>query len=228
MNAKGPPVSRTFWALYAKRGCEFVAAILLLLILSPLLIVTAILIKILDPGPVFFTQPRAGLHGRPFRVIKFRTMRAGRRPDPKELVPLDHPEITNFGRFLRRAKIDELPQLFNVLRGEMALVGPRPTLIDQVERYDEFRRQRLLVKPGVTGLAQVMASAAASWEQRILFDIAYVRRCRLSLDLFILTRTVVVVLRGEPPNPPRFQETRFAPFVDPPEGFEESGSEPAR
>lgn len=221
MIENGPPVSRTLWAMFAKRGCEFVGAILLLLILSPLLIATAILIKIVDPGPVFFTQTRAGFQGRPFRVIKFRTMRAGRSPDPKELVPLDHPEITSLGRFLRRAKIDELPQLFNVVRGEMALVGPRPTLLDQVERYDEFRRQRLLVKPGVTGLAQVMASAAASWEQRILFDIAYVRRCGLSLDLAILARTVVVVLRGEPSDPPRFQETKFGRFVEPPEGFED-------
>ena len=94
-----------------------------------------------------------------------------RTPDPKELVPLSHPEITPVGRLVRRLKIDELPQLVNVLKGEMSLVGPRPTLPDQVAAYDDFRRQRLLVRPGITGLAQVNSNASVPWDERILFDV---------------------------------------------------------
>ena len=122
---------------------------------------------------------------------------AGRIPDPRELVPLEHPDITRVGRLLRRLKIDELPQLYNVVRGEMSLVGPRPTLPDQVSAYDDFRRQRMLVRPGVTGLAQVYSSAAASWDERILYDIAYVRGSSFRLDALILGRTLLTVLVGE-------------------------------
>ena len=125
-------------------------------------------------------------------------MRGGRTPDPKELVPLDHPEITSAGRLLRRLKIDELPQLINVLKGEMSLVGPRPTLPDQVAAYDDFRRQRLLARPGITGLAQVNGNATVPWDERILSDIAYVRLCSFTMDLGILLRTVWVAAYDAP------------------------------
>jgi lipopolysaccharide/colanic/teichoic acid biosynthesis glycosyltransferase len=146
-------------------------------------------------------------------------MRGDRRPDPKELVPLAHPDITPIGRWLRRFKLDELPQLFNVIQGEMALVGPRPTLPDQVAKYDEFRRQRLLVRPGLTGLAQVYSSASASWEERILYDIAYVRNCRFLMDLLILWRTPVVMLFGEERTRRPFLSSRFARSITVPPGF---------
>jgi lipopolysaccharide/colanic/teichoic acid biosynthesis glycosyltransferase len=146
-------------------------------------------------------------------------MRGGRRPDPKELVPLDHPEITAVGRLLRRFKIDELPQLVNVLRGEMSLIGPRPTLPDQAEAYDDFRRQRLLVRPGVTGLAQVNGNTAVPWDERILFDIAYVRRCSLLMDVGILIRTVWVVVAGEQRTTRPFHTTRYTRYVSPPNGY---------
>jgi lipopolysaccharide/colanic/teichoic acid biosynthesis glycosyltransferase len=162
---------------------------------------------------------RGGRNGVTFRALKFRTMRAGRKPDPKELVPLDHPEITRVGRWLRRLKIDELPQIINVLKGDMALVGPRPTLPDQVAAYDDFRRQRLLVRPGITGLAQINGNVALSWDQRILYDIAYVRRCRLSMDLGILLKTLWVVGRGDARAARPFQDSPYAMFVEIPEGY---------
>lgn len=153
------------------------------------------------------------MHGKPFTVIKFRTMRAGRVPDPKEIVPLDHAEITAVGRLLRRLKIDELPQIFNVLRGDMSIVGPRPTLLDQIAEYDSFRRQRLLVRPGLTGLAQVYSSAAASWDERICYDIAYVRSCGPLIDCAILLRTALVVVLGEHRTSRAFAKTRFVRVV---------------
>ena len=120
----------------------------------------------------------------------------------------------------RRFKIDEMPQLIQVLTGHMSLVGPRPTLPDQTDAYDDFRRQRLLVRPGITGLAQIHGNTALSWDQRILFDIAYVRRCSFLLDLSILLRTCWAIPAGDPVQPPSFQETRYAKYVTPPEGYE--------
>jgi len=190
--------------------------------LSPFLLLGALLVRLSSPGPILFRQQRGGLNGKSFWLVKFRTMRGGRKPDPKEIVPLDHPEITTIGRILRRLKIDEFPQLWNVLKGDMSLVGPRPTLPDQVAAYDEFRRQRLLVKPGLTGLAQVYSSAADTWEQRILYDIAYVRQCSFWLDLRIILRTILVVLVGEERTRVPFEKSPFAKFVTPPPGFCES------
>lgn len=187
----------------------------MLVLSSPVLLIAATLIKLTSPGPVFFRQARAGLEGKPFTVIKFRTMRADRTPDPHELVPLDHAEITAIGRVLRRLKIDELPQLLNVLGGQMSIVGPRPTLLDQVEAYDAVRKQRLLVRPGLTGLAQVYSSAASSWDERIRFDIAYVRLCSPILDLEILLRTLFVIVLGEFRTARDFASTRFSRHVPP-------------
>lgn len=213
------PACSALWRVGFKLGFDRVMAVVLFVLLSPFLLMGILLVKVSSPGPIFFRQQRGGLHGRPFWLVKFRTMRGDRKPDPKELVPLDHPEITAIGKLLRRLKIDEFPQLWNVLKGEMSLVGPRPTLLDQVAAYDEFRRQRLLVRPGLTGLAQVYSSAAASWEERILYDIAYVRRCSLLLDARIILRTLVVVLVGEERTRMPFQKSPFAQFVEAPTGF---------
>jgi lipopolysaccharide/colanic/teichoic acid biosynthesis glycosyltransferase len=204
---------------------DLVAGAILLLVLSPLLLLAACLVKLTSRGPLLFSQQRAGLSGVPFRLYKFRTMRADRTPDPKELVRLDHPDITSVGRALRRLKIDEMPQLVSVLKGEMSLVGPRPTLLDQVAAYDDFRRQRLLVRPGITGLAQINGNTAIPWDQRILFDIAYVRRCSLLLDMAILLRTCWAIPAGEPANPRPFNQTPYAHHVTPPEGYEVKPSE---
>jgi lipopolysaccharide/colanic/teichoic acid biosynthesis glycosyltransferase len=204
----------TRWEARGKRLFDLIAGPFLLVLCSPLLVLAAILIKTTSPGPVFFRQARAGKDARLFTVIKFRTMRGDRTPDPKELVPLSHPDITPVGHVLRRFKMDEFPQIFNVLRGDMSLVGPRPTLLDQAVAYDDFRRQRLLVKPGLTGLAQVYSSAASSWDERILYDIAYVRLSNPMLDASILLRTFLVVLVGEHRTTRPFASTQFAQIVD--------------
>ncbi len=213
MEGGATPVSSSLWARGPKRVLDASAAITLMLAISPLLVLIAALVKLTSPGPVFFTQDRAGKDGRVFQLVKFRTMRGGRTPDPKEIVPLHHPDITRLGYVLRRFKLDEVPQLFNVIRGEMSLVGPRPTLSDQVAAYDAFRRQRLLVRPGITGLAQVYGNSLMPWDERILYDIAYVRRCGFFLDLSILLRTILVVFVGERRMTRPFAESPFSPIV---------------
>ncbi len=225
MDGETPIVSRALWARGGKRCFDLILSVLLLALLSPILLLAALLVKLTSAGPVLFHQDRGGQAGTTFRLYKFRTMRAGRTPDAKELVPLDHPEITFVGRFLRRTKIDEFPQLFSVLAGDMSLVGPRPTLPDQVAAYDEFRRQRLLVRPGMTGLAQVNGNAAVPWDQRILFDIAYVRRCSFVLDMKIIARTFLVVLLGDRRMTRKFRETSHAAFVTIPDGYGQTDSE---
>jgi lipopolysaccharide/colanic/teichoic acid biosynthesis glycosyltransferase len=195
--AERAPISKRIWAQCGKRVFDAIGAAVLVVLLSPLLLMCALLIKLTSRGPVFFMQVRSGREGVEFRPFKFRTMRGGRKPDPKELVPLHHPEITAVGRALRRLKLDELPQLLNVLKGEMSLVGPRPTLPDQVAAYDAFKRQRMLVRPGLTGLAQVNSSASSSWDERIKYDVYYVQHHGLWMDVGILLKTPLVMLRGE-------------------------------
>ena len=143
------------------------------------------------PGPVIFRQVRIGQDGRPFVALKFRTMLDG----PNPLFP-DASRITSVGRLLRRTSLDELPQLVNVLRGEMSVVGPRPALPYQVERYAARQRGRLAVRPGITGLAQVSGRNALAWAERIEWDLAYVRHQSPSLDLRILARTIGAVVTG--------------------------------
>lgn len=219
MKVESPLVSNTLWARGGKRVFDVVAGSVLLVLLSPVFLLAGLLVKLTSRGALFFVQERTGKDEALFRVVKFRTMRGDRKPDPKELVPLDHPEITRVGRFLRRSKIDELPQLVLVLTGEMSLVGPRPTLPDQVAAYDDFRRRRLLLRPGITGLAQTLGNALTGWDQRILFDIAYVRRCSFAMDLGILLRTVWIIVAGETRTAQPFDRTRYAKYVTPPPGY---------
>jgi len=199
-------ISKTLWARGGKRAADLVVASVLTVAFSPLMAVLALLIRWTSAGPVLFVQQRAGRGGRLFRVYKFRTMRGDRTPDAEEIVPLDHADITRLGRLIRRFKVDELPQLVNVLVGDMALVGPRPTLPDQVRRYDEFQRRRLCVRPGLTGLAQVNGNAAIPWEQRILYDVAYVKQCGFWVDVGILVKTLMVIALGEDRFARRFEE----------------------
>jgi len=209
-------ISRTLWAALLKRPFDAFTAAAALLVLSPLLGVIALFIKLTSPGPVFFRQQRAGLDNQVFRPFKFRTMRSDRTPDVKELVPLVHPDITPVGRLLRRFKLDELPQLINVLIGDMSLVGPRPTLRDQTLRYTAFQAQRLLVRPGITGLAQVNSSAEQPWNERICYDVAYVRRCSFVLDIKVLIKTPLTMLFGEHRTARPFAQSRYAGWVTPP------------
>jgi lipopolysaccharide/colanic/teichoic acid biosynthesis glycosyltransferase len=155
-------------------------------------LICAVAVKATSRGPVFFRQERIGMDGRPFMVWKFRTMVAGDNP----IFP-DASRITSAGRVLRRLSLDELPQLINVAVGDMSIVGPRPTLAYQVERYDEHQRRRLAVRPGLTGLAQVSGRNALSWGARIDLDVRYVQTQSLLVDLGLIARTARTILSGE-------------------------------
>ena len=195
---------------FTKRAIDLIVSLLLIILLAPLWLLTAAAVKRSSPGPVFFVQTRGGRDGKPFKLIKFRTMSATHVHDIKETVPLSHPGITPFGRFLRRLKIDELPQLFNVLTGDMSLVGPRPTIMEQIVRYDDFQRRRLHVRPGCTGLAQVNSTAEMSWDERIRYDVHYVEHLGFRFDLTILAKTVLVILLGDARFARPFDESPYA------------------
>jgi lipopolysaccharide/colanic/teichoic acid biosynthesis glycosyltransferase len=168
-----------------------------LIVASPALALAALGIKLEDRGPILYRQRRVGLRGEEFELLKLRTMVVGAETKGAGYaVDRGDPRITRVGRVLRRLSLDELPQLWNVVRGEMSLVGPRPTLRYQVERYDERQRRRLDVKPGLTGWAQVHGRAALPWEERIELDVWYVEHRTPWLDLKILARTPVALFRG--------------------------------
>jgi lipopolysaccharide/colanic/teichoic acid biosynthesis glycosyltransferase len=162
-----------------------------LVALSPLLALIAGAIALLDGRPVVFTQQRAGQNGQPFRIYKFRTLCLGPK-DPER--PGAH--CTRTGGFLRRWALDELPQLWNIVRGDMSVIGPRPTLLNQVRRYGAFERIRLQVKPGLTGWAQIHGRNALSWPERIRLDVWYVKHQSLGVDAKILLHTPCVLWRG--------------------------------
>lgn len=178
-----------------KRALDLVLGVLLLALLSAPLLVIGLLIRLTSRGPVFYRQVRVGLRGRLFRVYKFRTMCEGAEHLGLglDVVPGDE-RITRVGHVLRRTSLDELPQLLNVFLGEMSIVGPRPTVPIQVERYDAFQRRRLEVRPGITGWAQVNGRNSLSWDERIRLDVWYIDHWSLRLDLLILWRTLGVVL----------------------------------
>lgn len=184
-----------------KRGIDLVAASVLLLALSPLLGAVAVLIYLDDRGPALFRQRRVGIDMREFNLLKFRTMRINDVP-VEELgqVHERHPLVTRLGRILRRLKIDELPQLVNVLRGHMSLIGPRPTVPELARHYDAFERRRLETRPGMTGWAQINGNVRLSWRERIALDVWYVDHWSLTLDAVILLKTIRVVAFGEQPN----------------------------
>ena len=182
-----------------KGFCDRVLSCVLLVVLSPLFLVLAILVKAGDRGPVFFKQDRPGLGGKRFDIWKFRTMipDADRHLDKNGRVSGDVDRITKVGRFLRSLSLDELPQLINIFRGEMSFIGPRPALIEHLERYTEEQRQRLDMKPGITGLAQVNGRNTLTWSKRIEFDLQYIQDYSLLLDVKILLKTMKVVLFRE-------------------------------
>lgn len=178
-----------------KRIFDIVVSLAVLAVLSPLLLVVSVLVRIKLGSPVFFTQERPGLNGRIFRLLKFRTMRNAKGPDGR-LLP-DDQRLTSLGRFLRSTSIDELPELWNVVRGDMSLVGPRPLLVSYLERYSLEQARRHEVRPGVTGWAQVNGRNAVDWEDRFRLDVWYVEHRSFLLDLKILWRTVATVLLRE-------------------------------
>jgi sugar transferase EpsL len=185
---------------FSKRLLDLVITIPALLVLSPLLLFLALLIKLKLGSPILFRQSRPGLHGKVFTLLKFRTM-TDSRDASGQLLP-DAQRLTPFGRFLRSTSLDELPELWNVLKGEMSLVGPRPLLIKYLERYTPEQARRHEVKPGITGLAQVNGRNALSWEQKFAFDVYYVEHWSLGLDIHILAQTLWATLKREGVNTP--------------------------
>jgi lipopolysaccharide/colanic/teichoic acid biosynthesis glycosyltransferase len=191
--------------LASKRALDLVVCTLLLVIAIPVIAVCALAIRLDTPGPVMIAQLRTGRNGRRFRMLKLRTMLANAEelkpqfahlsvvPPPDFKIPND-PRITRVGRFLRATSLDELPQLVNVLRGDMSLVGPRPTSFEP-SRYELWHTQRLDVRPGITGLWQVEGRNVMTFDERLRLDVQYIRRRSLAFDVMLLARTVVVVLR---------------------------------
>jgi len=183
--------------LEARRSLDVAGAALGLALASPVLAAAAVAVKLGDRGPILYKQRRVGLHGQEFELLKLRTMIVGAEAQGAGwAVNRGDPRITRAGRLLRRLSIDELPQLWNVVRGDMSLIGPRPTLAYQVERYTDRQRKRLDVKPGLTGWAQVNGRAALPWEERIELDVWYVENRSWRVDLRILLKTPLALSRG--------------------------------
>jgi lipopolysaccharide/colanic/teichoic acid biosynthesis glycosyltransferase len=180
-----------------RRAIDIVVSAVALLLAAPLLAIAMLAIRLESRGRVLYSQRRAGRGGRPFDVLKLRTMVDGAEHIGAGLaIDADDPRVTRVGAFLRRTSLDELPNLVNVLRGEMSLIGPRPTLPVQVEQYTERQRGRLAVKPGITGWAQVNGRASLPWAERIELDLYYIEHRSLGLDLKIALRTIAMVLGG--------------------------------
>jgi lipopolysaccharide/colanic/teichoic acid biosynthesis glycosyltransferase len=188
-------IPQSFYAARAKRGLDLVGSLILLLITAPLQVVCAAAIAADDGWPVIYHQLRIGRDGKIFKLHKFRTMtvgtheRSGGYPTPAM--------VTRPGRTLRRLSLDEVPQLINILVGEMSFVGPRPTIPSQVDRYTAEQRGRLVVRPGLTGLAQIRHRNCAPWSRRITTDLEYIRHLSLRMDLHILLQTIPTALKGE-------------------------------
>jgi len=180
-----------------RRAIDIVVSALALALSAPVLALAALAIRLESPGPVIYRQRRSGLLGREFDVLKLRTMVDGAEHIGAGLaITANDARITRVGTFLRRTSLDELPNLVNVLRGDMSLIGPRPTLPVQVAQYTERQRGRLAVKPGITGWAQVNGRASLPWSERIELDLYYIEHRSLALDLQILRRTIAIVLGG--------------------------------
>ena len=195
-----PPLHRV-----VKRYMDIGISLATLLVFAPFLALIAVLIKLTSEGPVFYRQMRCGRHGRPFKIYKFRTMVKNAEGLLKEMIDFDSlkepvfkfkddPRVTGLGKIFRKTSVDEIPQLFNVLKGDLSLVGPRPEELALVERYNPYFKERLKIKPGITGLQQVTCRSTTSMSERMRYDLAYIRNRSLWLDVKILFKTVWVVL----------------------------------
>lgn len=195
----------TFYKRYGKRCIDILGSVFGLLLFLPLLPLIALAIKISSPGPILYRSIRLGQNGRPFVFYKLRSMVDGAHESRKYMLHMnevdgpifkisDDPRITGVGRFLRRSSLDEVPQLWNVLRGDMTLVGPRPPIPEEVEKYEPWQRHRLDVKPGITCLWQISGRSKLGFDEWMRLDIQYIRRQSFWLDLKILLRTIPAVL----------------------------------
>ena len=181
---------------FGKRLVDLAVSLPLLVVVAPLFALIAVAIKLTSRGPVFFVQERLGRGGQTFRTFKFRTMTDRDRTSHQEIFGKTD-EVTSVGFWLRRFKLDELPQLWNIVNGDMSLIGPRPALPAQLAEYTSLARCRLLVRPGLSGLAQVNGNIHLSWPERWVYDADYVSRVSFALDAWIVLRTFAVVLLGE-------------------------------
>jgi len=206
MDIQDPPIHGLNKAL--KRSLDLVGALVGLVVCAPVMAVIAVLIKLDSQGPIFFVQERAGQYGNPFQIYKFRSMVADAEQRLGEVIDLDtlhqpafklksDPRVTRVGRWLRRTSLDELPQLFNVLKGDMSLVGPRPEDVRLVQRYNEWQSQRLLVKPGITGAMQISGRGDLPLDERVKLELAYMKNYSLWTDIRILIETIPTVLLGK-------------------------------
>jgi len=201
------PISQRLYET-GKRAVDLVCALVLLPFLLPPLLVAAIAVRLDSEGPILLKQSRIGRGGRGFNMYKFRTMRVGSEEIPEELRAMNEatgpmfkmredPRITRVGRFLRQTSLDEIPQIFNVLRGDMSMVGPRPPLPREIPGYNELQRRRLMVKPGITGLWQVSGRSGLTFEEMLGLDVRYIQKRSLLLDIIILAKTVPCVISGK-------------------------------
>jgi len=180
---------------FFKRPFDFLTSLLLFIFLLPFFLLVSVLLCFFNEGKVFFLQPRPGLNGKVFRVIKFKTMN-DRRNSSGQLLP-DADRLTALGKFIRKTSLDEIPQLLNVIKGDMSLVGPRPLLVEYLPLYDKTQKRRHEVRPGITGWAQVNGRNAISWPQKFAYDVYYVDNVSLMMDIKILFLTVKKVFVSE-------------------------------
>ena len=189
------PHKKGFYEKYIKRPQDFCCALLAIIVLSPVMLVTALLVRKKLGTPVLFTQERPGLDGKIFKLYKFRSM-TDERDDQGKLLP-DEIRLTSFGKRLRSTSLDELPELFNMLRGDMSVVGPRPLLVRYLDRYNEHQARRHEVRPGFTGYAQVHGRNAITWEEKFNYDVEYVDHITFLGDWKIIFQTVRTVLKKD-------------------------------
>ena len=189
---RSKPAGTGIYCFVVKRLIDLCAALSVAILLSPVILVVSILVRIRLGSPVLFRQPRIGLNNQPFHVCKFRSM-TDQRDSNGELLPDDR-RLTPFGKMLRKSSLDELPQLWNVIRGDMSLIGPRPLLVQYLERYTDEQIRRHEVRPGITGWAQVNGRNEIDWNKKFELDVEYVDNCSFMMDVRIVLKTIVCLI----------------------------------
>jgi lipopolysaccharide/colanic/teichoic acid biosynthesis glycosyltransferase len=197
-----------------KRGLDIFIALTAMVILSPVLVAIGITIRLSSKGPAVFKQQRAGKNGKPFVFYKFRTMKLDVDPFGPSPKSGQDPRLTKVGKFLRESSLDELPQLFNVLKGDMSIVGPRPLYLSQIPEWSERQKKRLLVKPGLTGSAQIQGRAELTSEEKLELDVKYVENAGLLTDIRIMLATIVQVFRRKCVYEKRYSKTEYTRSQD--------------
>lgn len=185
----------SFYTKYIKRFLDILISLTAIIVLSPVLIIVAMLVRAKLGSPILFRQPRPGMNEKIFEMMKFRSM-TDEKDAEGNLLP-DDVRLTSFGKALRATSLDELPELFNILKGDMSLIGPRPLLVKYLPLYNSEQSKRHLVRPGLTGYAQVNGRNAQTWKQRFAYDVEYVEKVSFFFDITVLFRTVIIVLRRE-------------------------------